>query len=92
MVVMMVATMPVLEFVVGHRVVGRAGVRMGMHVLMVMAMTMRALGIPPEKKEAPEAGNGQSREDAKPGVESLGHDVSRRIERDPTEQIHTSRV
>jgi hypothetical protein len=88
----MVATMPVLEFVVGKRVVGHAGIGMSVHVLMVVAMAMRALCIPPEKKEEPQAGDGHPRDDAKPGVESLGHDVSRCIERDSAEQVHTSSV
>jgi hypothetical protein len=92
MVVVMVATMPVLEFVVGQRVVGHADVKMDVRVLMVVAMPMTPLGIPPEKKEEPEAGDGQSRDGAQPGVESLGHDVSRRIERDPTEQVHADSV
>jgi hypothetical protein len=92
MVVVMVAAMPVLEFVVGQCVVAHADIRMDVRVLMVVAMPMIPLGIPPEKKEEPEAGDDQSRDGAQPRIESLGHDVSRRIERDPTEQVHAGSV
>src|SRR5262249_32648283 len=90
MVVTVTMSVPAIE--VGVRMLAAAAAMIMMGALVVVAMRRLGPRVAPEEENESQPGDGQSREGADPGVELLGHDVARGIERDAPQQVHTGRV